>query len=130
MGTTVRSEGRRGRMARYDISPFLMLASCSQPGSCAVPNDEEISLVLRILEEIGVPLIKQIERLFGPDSKWDNVSRNDFCRFDRTPSPLYILLTSWQVSPCTAIYLARTASFPQGNAKDCYDPLCARVRAS
>jgi proteasome activator subunit 4 len=46
-----------------------------------VPTDGEIDLVLDIIDEIGQSALQMVESLIASTAKWDNVSRNDFCRY-------------------------------------------------
>jgi proteasome activator subunit 4 len=46
-----------------------------------VPTDGEIDLVLDIIDQIGQPALQMVESLIANNAKWDNVSRNDFCRY-------------------------------------------------
>lgn len=45
-----------------------------------VPTDKEILFVLEIIDQVGRPALQAIETLVKSNRKWDNVSRNDFCR--------------------------------------------------
>ncbi|KAH9487094.1 Proteasome activator complex subunit 4 [Psilocybe cubensis] len=46
-----------------------------------VPNDDEIAFVLEIIDRIGQPALKLVESLLETSGNWDNVARNDFCRY-------------------------------------------------
>ena len=46
-----------------------------------VPTDGEIDLVLDVIEQIGQSALQMVESLIASNAKWDNVSRNDFCRY-------------------------------------------------
>ena len=46
-----------------------------------VPTDGEIDLVLDIIDQIGHSALQKVESLIANNAKWDNVSRNDFCRY-------------------------------------------------
>ncbi|KAL5534546.1 hypothetical protein ACEPAG_1009 [Sanghuangporus baumii] len=58
-----------------------------------VPSDEEISFVLQILEQIIDPLLDNLEELLLDTSNWDDVARNDFCRY------LYAIRSVWAGLP-------------------------------
>ncbi|KAL4243149.1 BLM10 family protein [Abortiporus biennis] len=45
------------------------------------PSEPEIDFVLEILDRIGTPSLDIIEKLLQTPEKWDNVDRNDFCRY-------------------------------------------------
>lgn len=46
-----------------------------------VPSKEEIAFVLEILDKVLGPALDKVESLLQTTSKWDNVDRNDFCRY-------------------------------------------------
>jgi proteasome activator subunit 4 len=46
-----------------------------------VPTDGEIDLVLEIIDQVGQSALQMVESLIANNAKWDNVSRNDFCRY-------------------------------------------------
>ncbi|KAI0757312.1 ARM repeat-containing protein [Daedaleopsis nitida] len=46
-----------------------------------VPSHDEIELVLEILDKIAAPALDKVEALLETSGKWDNVARNDFCRY-------------------------------------------------
>ncbi|KAF9474298.1 hypothetical protein BDN70DRAFT_884955 [Pholiota conissans] len=46
-----------------------------------VPSNEEIAFVLEIIEQIGQPALKVVDSLISNCETWDNVARNDFCRY-------------------------------------------------
>lgn len=46
-----------------------------------VPSSEEIAFVLEVIEQIAKPSLAVVESLLSSTSKWDNVARNDFCRY-------------------------------------------------
>ncbi|KIK95621.1 hypothetical protein PAXRUDRAFT_826811 [Paxillus rubicundulus Ve08.2h10] len=46
-----------------------------------VPTAEEIDFVLEILDRVASPALDRIEDLVKSPESWDNVSRNDFCRY-------------------------------------------------
>ncbi len=46
-----------------------------------VPCPEEIDFVLEILDKIASPALDKVESLLTSAGKWDNVDRNDFCRY-------------------------------------------------
>ncbi|KAH0590354.1 hypothetical protein H2248_000511 [Termitomyces sp. 'cryptogamus'] len=54
-----------------------------------VPNDDEVAFVLEILDHVFLPAIDKVENLLKTTSRWDNVDRNDFCRY------LYACRTTW-----------------------------------
>lgn len=45
-----------------------------------VPTKDEILFVLEIIDQVGKTSLQVIEALVENNQKWDNVSRNDFCR--------------------------------------------------
>jgi proteasome activator subunit 4 len=47
-----------------------------------VPSDDEIAFVLDILDHVITPALDKVEALIETTAKWDNVDRNDFCRWD------------------------------------------------
>ena len=59
---------------------FVRSVACSDDFP-TVPSGEEISFVLQILDQIVSPLLNNIEELLIDTSAWDDVARNDFCRF-------------------------------------------------
>ncbi|KAI0702440.1 ARM repeat-containing protein [Cytidiella melzeri] len=46
-----------------------------------VPSAEEIDFVLEIMDKIAGPALDRIGQLLDSAGRWDNVARNDFCRF-------------------------------------------------
>ena len=46
-----------------------------------VPSAEEVDFVMDVLDKIAAPLLDKIEVLLESAARWDNVSRNDFCRY-------------------------------------------------
>lgn len=46
-----------------------------------VPSAEEVDFVMDVLDKIAAPLLDKIEMLLESAARWDNVSRNDFCRY-------------------------------------------------
>ncbi|KAF8078288.1 hypothetical protein FPV67DRAFT_1663041 [Lyophyllum atratum] len=46
-----------------------------------VPTDDEIAFVLEILDQVLGPAMDKVESLLETTSTWDNVDRNDFCRY-------------------------------------------------
>jgi proteasome activator subunit 4 len=46
-----------------------------------VPSEEEIAFVFEVLEKVATPALDKLESLLGDTESWDNVSRNDFCRY-------------------------------------------------
>ncbi|KDR84826.1 hypothetical protein GALMADRAFT_233236 [Galerina marginata CBS 339.88] len=46
-----------------------------------VPNDDEVAFVMDIIDHIGKPALKMVESLIETSDKWDNIGRNDFCRY-------------------------------------------------
>ncbi|CAA7258771.1 unnamed protein product [Cyclocybe aegerita] len=46
-----------------------------------VPVDEEIAMVLDIIEQIAKPALQKVSTLVETSGTWNNVARNDFCRF-------------------------------------------------
>lgn len=45
------------------------------------PSSDDIDLVVEILERTQKPALDVVEKLLEQTSKWDNVARNDFCRY-------------------------------------------------
>ncbi|KAJ3537454.1 hypothetical protein NMY22_g5581 [Coprinellus aureogranulatus] len=45
------------------------------------PSSDDIDLIIDILELIQKPALDVVETLLDHTSKWDNVARNDFCRY-------------------------------------------------
>ncbi|KAG6889358.1 hypothetical protein C0995_001423 [Termitomyces sp. Mi166 len=54
-----------------------------------VPNNDEVAFVLEILDHVFLPAIEKVEALLNTTFKWDNVDRNDFCRY------LYACRATW-----------------------------------
>lgn len=54
-----------------------------------VPSLDEIAFVLDILDQVAAPGLDKVEALLDKTSTWDNVARNDFCRY------LYACRTVW-----------------------------------
>lgn len=48
-----------------------------------VPSKEEIEFALEILDKIASPALSKIEVLAKTADHWDEVARNDFCRYVR-----------------------------------------------
>ncbi|KAF9056661.1 hypothetical protein BJ165DRAFT_1362353 [Panaeolus papilionaceus] len=46
-----------------------------------VPSNEEIAFVLEVIETIANPALHAVDKLLTSNVKWDNVARNDFCRY-------------------------------------------------
>lgn len=46
-----------------------------------VPNEEEVAFVLEIIDQVGKPALQIVNSLVQNSGTWDNVARNDFCRF-------------------------------------------------
>ena len=46
-----------------------------------MPNHDEIEFVLEILDKVAAPALDKVEALLETAGKWDNVARNDFCRY-------------------------------------------------
>ncbi|KAF8887975.1 hypothetical protein CPB84DRAFT_1684385 [Gymnopilus junonius] len=46
-----------------------------------VPSEEEIAFALEIINRVAEPALKLVESLIETSNKWDNVGRNDFCRY-------------------------------------------------
>ncbi|OCH96671.1 ARM repeat-containing protein [Obba rivulosa] len=46
-----------------------------------VPSQGEIDFVLEVLDRIAAPALDKVEALLETAGKWDNVARNDFCRY-------------------------------------------------
>ncbi|KAI0094551.1 ARM repeat-containing protein [Irpex rosettiformis] len=46
-----------------------------------VPSPGEVDFVLEIMDKIAGPALDRIEALLDTAGRWDNVGRNDFCRF-------------------------------------------------
>ncbi|EFI28574.1 hypothetical protein CC1G_13601 [Coprinopsis cinerea okayama7 len=55
-----------------------------------VPSAEEIDFVLEIMDTIEKPMLDKVESLLENTSKWDHVSRNDFCRFLQAARAVWI----------------------------------------
>jgi proteasome activator subunit 4 len=51
-----------------------------------VPSSSEIDFILDILDNVISPLLDNIEALMDTAGKWDNVARNDFCRYVPAPA--------------------------------------------
>lgn len=49
--------------------------------SAPVPSAEEIDFVIEVLERIGAPALDKVEKLLESAGHWNNVARNDFCRY-------------------------------------------------
>ncbi|PAV21860.1 ARM repeat-containing [Pyrrhoderma noxium] len=54
-----------------------------------VPSAEEIDFVVELLDRLVSPFLEKIEGLLENSSNWDNISRNDFCRY------LYAVRSYW-----------------------------------
>lgn len=63
-------------LSTYPGRPYSVLTL-----NALVPTDGEIGLVLEIIDQIGQPALQMVESLIANNAKWDNVSRNDFCRY-------------------------------------------------
>ncbi|TFK41322.1 hypothetical protein BDQ12DRAFT_768249 [Crucibulum laeve] len=46
-----------------------------------VPSQEEVAFILDILHQIERPCLDKVEGLLARTAKWNNVDRNDFCRY-------------------------------------------------
>ncbi|OBZ79732.1 Proteasome activator complex subunit 4A [Grifola frondosa] len=46
-----------------------------------VPSREEIDFVFEVLDKVASPSLDRVESLLQTAGKWDNVARNDFCRY-------------------------------------------------
>jgi proteasome activator subunit 4 len=46
-----------------------------------VPSAEEIDFIIEVLDTIAGPALDKIEALLARTEPWDNVARNDFCRY-------------------------------------------------
>jgi len=46
-----------------------------------VPSQDEVDFVLEILDKVAAPALDKIEELIDIAGKWDNIARNDFCRY-------------------------------------------------
>ncbi|KDQ54780.1 hypothetical protein JAAARDRAFT_134622 [Jaapia argillacea MUCL 33604] len=55
--------------------------ACDLTEHLSVPTEPEIAFILDILGTVGAPALKNIEELLESSGKWDNVSRNRFCRY-------------------------------------------------
>ncbi|KAG5648210.1 hypothetical protein DXG03_006165 [Asterophora parasitica] len=71
-----------------------------------VPTDEEVAFVLEILDKVFAPTLDKVESLLERTSTWDNINRNDFCRY---------LLT------CRAVWGGLTTFLKEGT-KDVVNP--------
>ncbi|KAL6304169.1 ARM repeat-containing protein [Sparassis latifolia] len=69
-----------------------------------VPSREEIDFVLEILDRIASPALDKIENLLKTAGKWDNVARNDFCRY------LHAVRSIWSGLP--TLYQEATKEVP------------------
>ncbi|THH09871.1 hypothetical protein EW145_g1718 [Phellinidium pouzarii] len=67
-----------------------------------VPKEEEIAFIIQILEQVAVPLLAHLEKLLNNTGAWDNISRNDFCRY------LYALRSVWSGLPTLFQEVKRT----------------------
>ncbi|TFK89763.1 ARM repeat-containing protein [Polyporus arcularius HHB13444] len=72
-----------------------------------VPNHDEVEFVLEILDKIAAPALDKVEALLETVGKWDNVARNDFCRYLHAARsvwgglPTFLLLGDKEViNPC------------------------------
>lgn len=57
----------------------------------AVPSKEEINLIIELLDTVASPLLDKVEHLLESAGHWDNVARNDFCRYVISPSGCAII---------------------------------------
>lgn len=48
---------------------------------CLVPSPDEVTFVLDVLDQVATPALDRVEALLDKTSTWDNVDRNDFCRY-------------------------------------------------
>ncbi|KAF8807254.1 hypothetical protein BYT27DRAFT_7189352 [Phlegmacium glaucopus] len=60
-----------------------------------VPTNGEIAFVLDIIEQIAQPALQMVETLIANNAKWDNVSRNDFCRYLHASRSVWIGLPTF-----------------------------------
>lgn len=70
-----------------------------------VPSEDEIAFALEFLERIIKPTMSKVEALLEqPKSTWNNVWRNDFCRYARCHKyPLFFHVTSFAGSYLHAV---------------------------
>ncbi|KAL0950801.1 hypothetical protein HGRIS_007566 [Hohenbuehelia grisea] len=71
------------------------------------PSRDEISFAIEIIEAVGVKLMDELDGLLEDTNKWDNVARNDFCRY------LHACKAVWNGLP----------TFIQERDKECPNPL-------
>ncbi|TFK23084.1 ARM repeat-containing protein [Coprinopsis marcescibilis] len=68
-----------------DRSHSLYWGKLCEPGDVKidwhVPSAEELDFIVEILETVEKPALDLVESLLSTTSTWDNVSRNDFCRY-------------------------------------------------
>ena len=64
-------------MAWYDQSS----AAWASTDQLAVPSKDEIAFIIELLDTVASPLLDKIEHLLESAGHWDNVARNDFCRY-------------------------------------------------
>lgn len=56
-----------------------------------VPNEEEVAFILQILDRVAEPLSTRLFALLENTPSWDNVARNDFCRYDKPAMTLTLI---------------------------------------
>ncbi|EMD41612.1 hypothetical protein CERSUDRAFT_110183 [Gelatoporia subvermispora B] len=71
-----------------------------------VPSQGEIDFVLEVLDKIAAPALDKVEGLLQTAGKWDNIDRNDFCRY------LHAVRSIWSGLP----------TFIQERSKDVVNP--------
>ncbi|KAF6766226.1 hypothetical protein DFP72DRAFT_838774 [Ephemerocybe angulata] len=60
-----------------------------------VASNEDIDFILEILDRIEKPALDVIESLLDKTANWDNVSRNDFCRYLHAARSVWLGLSSF-----------------------------------
>ncbi|KZS93077.1 ARM repeat-containing protein [Sistotremastrum niveocremeum HHB9708] len=76
------------------------------PVTWHIPSDEEISFVIEILNAIGGPALDTLESLLPSVNVWDNVARNDFCRY------LHAVRSLWNGLPSILLETEKIISNP------------------
>jgi proteasome activator subunit 4 len=87
-----------GMVRRYSASlPYELTTPCT------VPSAEEIDFIIEVIEKVGDHKLNDVEKLLATTSTWDNVARNDFCRYLHAVRSVWIgLATLYKTEPITS----------------------------
>jgi len=87
-----------------------------------VPSEEEVAFVLEIIDQIGKPALQIVNSLVQNSGTWDNVARNDFCRFvSILPELNPFLIVYRYLNACRAILIG-LPTFLKENFKNVAHP--------